>query len=135
MFIIVLDLPLYLVTFYPIILQKLYCKLKIKSTLKEASKIIFIGYKRHYCKSQPPEVFYKKRPQPATSLKKRPWHWCFPGNFAEFLRTLLLQNTCVRLLPYRKLFKILIHFLCQNIMRLEASFEILLNHQKYNCRK
>ena len=25
--------------------------------------------------------------RPATLLKKRPWHRCFPVNFAEFLRT------------------------------------------------
>ena len=24
---------------------------------------------------------------PATLLKKRPWHWCFPVKFAKFLRT------------------------------------------------
>ena len=25
--------------------------------------------------------------RPATLLKKRPWHWCFPVNFTKFLRT------------------------------------------------
>ena len=25
--------------------------------------------------------------RPATLLKKRFWHWCFPVNFAKFLRT------------------------------------------------
>ena len=25
--------------------------------------------------------------RPATLLKKRLWHWCFPVNFAKFLRT------------------------------------------------
>ena len=30
---------------------------------------------------------------PSTLLKKRPWHRCFPVNFAKFLRTPLLQNT------------------------------------------
>ena len=34
-----------------------------------------------------------KRPQPATLLEKRLWHWCFPVNFAKFFRMLLLQNT------------------------------------------
>ena len=53
---------------------------------------------------QPPEVFCKKRCQslffnkvagwgPATLLKKRPWHRCFPVNFAKFFRTPFLQNT------------------------------------------
>ena len=35
---------------------------------------------------------------PATSLKDRLWHRCFPVNFAKFLRTLFLQNTSWRLL-------------------------------------
>ena len=30
---------------------------------------------------------------PATLLKKRLWHRCFPINFAKFLRTLFLWNT------------------------------------------
>ena len=30
--------------------------------------------------------------------KKRPWHRCFPVNFAKFLRTPSLQNTCGQLL-------------------------------------
>ena len=48
---------------------------------------------------QPPEVFYKNvLPQPATLLKKRLWHRCFPVSFAKFLRTPFLQNTSGRLL-------------------------------------
>ena len=35
---------------------------------------------------------------PATLLKKRHWHWCFPVNFVKFLRTPFLQNTSGRLL-------------------------------------
>ena len=31
-------------------------------------------------------------------LKKSLWHWCFPVNFAKFLRTPFLQNTSRRLL-------------------------------------
>ena len=31
--------------------------------------------------------------RPATLLKKRLWHWCFPVNFVTFLRTPFLQNT------------------------------------------
>ena len=34
----------------------------------------------------------------AALLKKRPWHRCFPVNFAKFLRTSFLQNTSGRLL-------------------------------------
>ena len=36
--------------------------------------------------------------KPATLLKKRLWHRCFPVNFAKFLRTPFLQNTSGRLL-------------------------------------
>ena len=35
---------------------------------------------------------------PATLLKKRRWHRCFPVNFVEFLRTSFLRNTSGRLL-------------------------------------
>ena len=30
--------------------------------------------------------------RPATLLKKRPWHWCFPVNFTKFLRTPFLSR-------------------------------------------
>ena len=37
--------------------------------------------------------------RPAALLKKRPWYrYCFPVNFAKFLRTPFLQNTSGRLL-------------------------------------
>ena len=36
--------------------------------------------------------------RPATLLKKRLWHSCFPVNFAKFLRTPFSQNTSGRLL-------------------------------------
>ena len=36
--------------------------------------------------------------RPATLLKKRHWHRCFPVNFAKFPRTPFLQNTSGRLL-------------------------------------
>ena len=32
--------------------------------------------------------------RPATLLKERLWHRCFPVNFTKFLKTLFLQNTC-----------------------------------------
>ena len=35
---------------------------------------------------------------PATLLKQRLWHRCFPVNFRKFLRTPFLQNTSGRLL-------------------------------------
>ena len=53
-------------------------------------------------RKQPPEVFYKKcvhrnfvkfTGKPASLLKKRLWHRCFPVNFTNFLGTTFLQNT------------------------------------------
>ena len=38
---------------------------------------------KHLCKS----LFFNKDPRPATLLKKRLWHRCFPLNFVKFLRT------------------------------------------------
>ena len=36
--------------------------------------------------------------RPAILSKKRSWHWCFPVNFAKFVRTPFLRNTSGRLL-------------------------------------
>ena len=36
--------------------------------------------------------------RPATLLKMRLWHRCFPVKFAKFLRTVFLQNTSGRIL-------------------------------------
>ena len=38
--------------------------------------------------------------RPATLLKKRLWHTCFPVNFAKFLRSPFLQNTSWRQLVF-----------------------------------
>ena len=46
----------------------------------------------------------KKGLRPATLLKKRLWHRCFPMNFAKFLRTIFLQNTSGQLLLCFKAF-------------------------------
>ena len=43
-------------------------------------------------------LFNKVAGRPATLLKKRPLHDCFPVNFAKFLRTLFVQNTFKQLL-------------------------------------
>ena len=43
-----------------------------------------------YFRSSRPDLFCKKgvlRKEPATLLKKRLWHRCFPVNFVKFLRT------------------------------------------------
>ena len=74
-------------------------------------------YVMYDVQKQPPEVFYKKgvlenftkftekhqcqslffnkvvNHRPATLLKKRLWHRCFPVNFLKFARTAFLQNT------------------------------------------
>ena len=67
------------------------CSVK-KGVLRNVAK--FTG--RHLCQS----LFFNKVAslRPATLLKKRPWHMCFPVNFAKFLRTYFLQNTSVQLL-------------------------------------
>ena len=44
-----------------------------------------------------------KKGWPATLLKKRLWHRCFPVNFVKFLRTPFLQNNSGRLLVEMKL--------------------------------
>ena len=46
---------------------------------------------KHLCQS----LFFNKVAglRPATLLKKRLWHRCFPVNFVKFLRTPFLQNT------------------------------------------
>ena len=67
------------------------CSVK-KGVLRNVAK--FTG--RHLCQS----LFFNKVAslRSATLLKKRPWHMCFPVNFAKFLRTYFLQNTSVQLL-------------------------------------
>ena len=65
--------------FYSILLNRssrleVFCK---KGVLKNFAK--FTG--KHLCQS----LFFNKRP--ATLLKKRLWHRCFPVNFAKFFRT------------------------------------------------
>ena len=78
----------------------------------------------HYFQKQPPEAFCKEVVhknfanfigkhlfwslfliklqafRPATLLKKKLQHKCFPMKCEKFLRTPILKNTCERLLPY-----------------------------------
>ena len=51
---------------------------------------------KHSCQS----LFFNKLAdlRPATLLKKRFWHRCFPVNFAKYLKKPSLQNTSERLL-------------------------------------
>ena len=61
---------------------------------------------KHLCQI----LFFNKvaDPEPATLLKKRLWHRCFPMNFAKFLRAPFSQNTYGRLLLDKQ------HFLAEN---------------------
>ena len=56
----------------------------------------------------------KLQAEPATLLKKRLWHRCFPVNFVKFLRTPFLQNTSRRLLVD----------LLQNLVKFLKSFKV-----------
>ena len=61
---------------------------------------------KHLCQV----LFYNKvaGPEPATLLKKRLWHRCFPMNFAKFLRTLFHRT------PLNDCFSTMQHFLAEN---------------------
>ena len=63
--------------------QEVFCK---KGVLRNFAK--FTG--KHLCQS----LFFNKVAglRPATLLKKRLWHRCFPVNFAKFLRTPFLTE-------------------------------------------
>ena len=67
------------------------CSIK-KDVLKNSAK--FTG--KQMCQS----LFLNKVAgiRPATLIRKRLWHSCFPVNFAKYLRTPFLQNTPGRLL-------------------------------------
>ena len=64
-----------------------------KAVLRNFAK--FTG--KHLCQSLSIHKIAEVRP--ATLLKKRFWHRCFPVNFAKCLRTPFLQNTFRRPLP------------------------------------
>ena len=53
----------------------------------------------------------KKGVRPETLLEKRLWHRCFPLNFAEFLRTCVLQNQ-LQNTSRRLLLHLLPHYHC-----------------------
>ena len=59
-------------------LPEVFCR---KGVLKNFAKFT----EKHQCQS----LFFNKVAglRPATLLEKRLWHWCFPVNFAKFLRT------------------------------------------------
>ena len=49
-----------------------------------------------------PKCDFNKVTKPAILLKKRPWHRCFPVNFAKFLRIPFLKEHLRWLLLYNK---------------------------------
>ena len=51
-------------------------------------------FRKIHSKAPVPEFFFNKIAdlRPATLLKKRHWHRCFPVNYAKFLRTPFLLN-------------------------------------------
>ena len=63
-------------------------------------KGIFRNFTKFTGKHLRQSLFFNKvvGTRPATLLKKRLWHRCFPVNFAKFLITPFLQNTSGRLL-------------------------------------
>ena len=73
-----------------------------KGVLRNFAK--FTG--KHLCQV----LFYNKvaGPEPATLLKKRLWHRCFPMNFAKFLRTPFHRT------PLNDCFSTIQHFLAEN---------------------
>ena len=65
-------------------------------------KKVFLEISKNSQENTCPRVSFliKLQARPATLLKKRLWHRCFPVNFARFLRIPFLQNTSGRLLLY-----------------------------------
>ena len=55
----------------------------------------------------------KKVLRPATSLKKKLWHWCFPVNFTKFLRTPFYTE---------RLCWLLLHILCLHFLRIHHDY-------------
>ena len=68
-----------------------------RCSVKKGFLKIFIKFTgKHLCQS----LFFNKVAglRPATLLKKRLWHTCFPVSFAKFLGTTFLQKALGRLL-------------------------------------
>ena len=89
-------------------------KIKKKSVLRNVAK--FTG--RHLCQS----LFFNQVAglRPATLLKKRLWHRCFPVNFTKFLRTpILTEHLCWLILALlkKKLRSWCFPRICSNLFR------------------
>ena len=80
-----------------------YCSLiwMLRSSHQRCSaKKVFLEISRNSQEKSCARISFliKLQAAPATLLKKRLWHNCFPVNSAKFLRTSFLQNTRGRLL-------------------------------------
>ena len=82
-------------------------------------KKIFLEISQNSQESTCGSLFFNKVAglRPATLLKKRLWHKCFPVCFTTFLRTLLSQNTSWRLLLRAKLKKFVVQDLISRIRK------------------
>ena len=83
----------YVVACLPLLLKHFWLLSKILCLLK-FWKFSFPVFRSKLTKSNHQKCFIR----PATILKKRLWHRCFPVNFAKFSRTHPLRNTSGRLL-------------------------------------
>ena len=94
-----LDAKTYRITLYKYNFQAVARRCSIKKVFREISQ----NSQENTCarvslliKLQGSDLqLYQKRnsgTRPATLLKKRLWHWCFPVNFAKFLRTPFLTK-------------------------------------------
>ena len=82
-------------------MREICSKLKVKNTARGVvCKKVFLEVSKIHRKRPVPESLFNKVAslRPATLLKKRLWHRCFPVNFVKFLTTPFLQNTSGRLL-------------------------------------
>ena len=76
-----------------------YCKVykNTRSSHQRCSiiKVVLINFAKFTGKPLCQSLFLNKVAalRSATLLRKRPWHRCFPVNFAKFIRTPFLQNT------------------------------------------
>ena len=68
-----------------------------KVALEVFYKTVLTNFRKFRGKHLTQSLFFNKV-RPATLLKKRLWHRCFPLNFLKFVRTPFLQKTSGRLL-------------------------------------
>ena len=97
--------------------SEVFCK---KGVLRNLTK--FTG--KHLCQS----LFFNKVAglRPATLLKKRLWHKCFPVNFVKFLRTPFFIEHLWWLLLY------IVLFTCQIVAHSVASLQLALASKSLN---